>query len=121
MSLVSPPTASASVYDPSGVRSMAVTPGDGVLTVTWNPPADPGQAFYGGQAYIRWYSVRLSSSGNPVCQGGETSCTIRGLQNGQSYTIYIQACNSNNTGALFSYCTWDSEVTVGVTPCCSVP
>ena len=113
--------ASASSYDPSEVRSMAVTPGDGTLTVTWDPPANPGLSFNGGQAEIRWYTVKLSSYGNAVCQGGETSCTIRGLTNGQSYTIYIQACNSNNTGAPFSYCVWDSTVTVSGTPCCSVP
>jgi hypothetical protein len=117
--------ASATSYDPSEVRNTAVTPGDGTLAISWVAPADPGLSLfsgsYGQQAYIRWYTVKLSAYGNPVCQGGETSCTISGLTNGQSYTIYIQACNSNNDGALFSYCLWDSVVTISGTPCCGVP
>jgi hypothetical protein len=123
--LVSPTSALASSYDPGPVGNVAVTSGPGTLTVSWSPPSNPGLGLYStgcGLASIRWYEVSTTSygSGSPGCTYVTgTSCTLTGLTNGQSYTLYIEACNSNNTG---SYCLWSSTVTAGpFTPCCSVP
>lgn len=120
--LVAPTSAAASSYDPGPVENVSVVPGPGSLTVSWSPPSDPGLAFTGGGAYMRYYQVSTTSygSGNDGCTlVFDTTCTLGGLTNGQSYTVYIKSCNSNNSD---TYCLWYTRYFAGsFTPCCSVP
>ncbi len=63
--------------------------GDGVLTVSWAPPENPGSP-------ITEYQVSISpmAGGSPTITERGTSTTIRGLVNGQRYTVQVRALNS---------------------------
>ena len=60
------------------------TPGDGQVTLTWDPPEDNG-------APISDYLVSYQG-GSQVCP--HASCTLTGLVNGRSYAFTVQARNA---------------------------
>ena len=77
---------------PSAPRNLTLTPGDGKITVTWDPPADSGYP-----PEIRWYQVSYRPSGattwsQPVARSWlqvPTRAVIEGLTNGQSYDVRV--------------------------------
>ena len=71
-----------------------LTPDDQEIEVTWDAPADNGDAITG-------YEVRYRPVTNPASawtghshSGAGTSATIDGLTNGQSYQVQVRALNS---------------------------
>jgi hypothetical protein len=84
----SPPTDAKRVTPfstPSQVTGLKLSPGDGSLRASWNPAESPG-------ATIAGYDYRLGEGGW-VSAGSDTSTTITGLTNGDSYDVQVRACN----------------------------
>ena len=93
-----PSSASAPVLVDAVPEQMAaptVEGTDGGLIVSWTPATTRGSA-------IHTYTVFVTSlaGGQPIAQsvsGSETSTTVRGLRNGASYLVSIQAQNNAKT------------------------
>ena len=68
--------------------------GNGQVTVSWTAPASSG-----GPA-ISSYTAHAGSS---TCTTSTTSCTITGLTNGTSYTVYVTATNGAGLTSPASY------------------
>lgn len=64
--------------------------GAGISDVMWTAPSDGGSA-------ISSYTV--TSSGGQTCTTATTSCTVRSLASGTSYTFTVTARNSNGDSA----------------------
>ena len=87
-------SASASVTM-SGVPSQPAQPsataGNATIDVSWTAPADNGSPITG-------YTVTATTANGPAAScsttGGDTSCTISGLRNGQNYTVTVVARNA---------------------------
>ena len=79
---------------PGAPVDVTVTPGDGSLSVTWNPPGVTSSP-------ITSYTVKaLDVSGTVAgtCTAGGGGCTVTGLKNGTTYTVVVVATNANGTG-----------------------
>lgn len=70
---------------PGPPTDVQVEPGDGRVTVRWQPPKDDG-----GSAILEY-----TASSNPSCTvaAPETSCTVTGLTNGEGYRFTVTATN----------------------------
>ncbi len=92
----SPASAPSSPVTPVGVPTApaitTVTPGNGSVTVAFNPPAS------NGGAPITSYKV-TSSPGNISNSGAASPITVSGLTNGTAYTFTVTATNSAGTGS----------------------
>jgi putative cell wall-binding protein len=74
---------------PQVPRSVAATPGNAQLTVTWTAPASDGGT------PVRGYTVTTTPGGNTLEVGPNVrSATVTGLANGTSYTVAVRAVNS---------------------------
>ena len=82
---------------PGAPSAVVATPGDGTLSVTWNPPADTGgspvtgyvlQTFLTGGAFVSTQSVGAAT----------TSAAVTGLTNGVSYHVVVRAVNAIGQG-----------------------
>ncbi len=80
---------------PGPVRNLRVTAGDGLLEVDWDEPFDDGgKNLTGYHLQHKPSSMVTWPGGSTVVEpGSETSETIRGLTNGLSYDVRVQACN----------------------------
>jgi outer membrane protein OmpA-like peptidoglycan-associated protein len=74
---------------PTGVMATA---GDGSATVSWTAPTD------NGGADITGYSVTADPGGQTCTTTGDTTCTVTGLTDGDSYTFAVTATNGAGTG-----------------------
>jgi len=85
---------------PSGLPGVATnvtaTAGNQSVEVSWTPASDNGSSITG-------YTV--SDGSGHTCTTAETSCTVTGLTNGDSYTFTVVATNANGDGSA----SWDSN------------
>lgn len=91
---------------PGAPTNVVATPGDAQVTLSWQPPTNGGAPT----------SYRVAfDAGNPGCvaQAPATTCTVRGLSNGSSYTFIVYAVNAVGETA--------SLRTSGVTPMAGLP
>ncbi|MDE0193008.1 MAG: fibronectin type III domain-containing protein, partial [Gammaproteobacteria bacterium] len=84
-SVTATPTGAA--QEPTAPQNLMATPGDGEVTLMWEPPANDG----GGD--IELYNYRVGD-GTWMPNGLALTATVTGLTNGQSYTFEVQAVNS---------------------------
>ncbi|MEM9204274.1 MAG: fibronectin type III domain-containing protein, partial [Actinomycetota bacterium] len=69
--------------NPNTPQNVTVTPdGDGNADVSWDPPPNP-------DGDIDGYVVTVSPDGEGCTTDGETTCTVTGLINGQTYTFTV--------------------------------
>ena len=79
-------------YVATGVTA-APTGTSGELAVSWTPPTDVG-----GSA-LTLYAAKTTSGGfSCTATPPATACTLSGLTNGTTYTVYVEAKNSTGTG-----------------------
>ncbi len=78
---------------PSAPRNVTVSPGNGSVTVTWEPPEDDG-----GSAITHYTVVAGPGGASCTVNAPDTSCTITGLENGVSYTFTVTAYNGVGEG-----------------------
>ena len=80
---------------PSVPRSLAATPGDKKVDLTWSAPANDGNVA------ISSYKVQTSLDGTTWANAGSPtarSFSVTGLSNGKNYSIRVAAVNSIGTG-----------------------
>ncbi len=87
---VSTVTANGSVTIVMPPRDAVALPGNGSVTVSWTPPSM-------GLNGISQYRVTLSNGSTCTAMPPQTSCTISGLNNGQSYTAIVEAITTSGT------------------------
>lgn len=81
------------LLDPPAVpTAVRVHPGSRNAALQWSPPADDGGS------PITFYRV-TASPGGAMCTTSATSCTLTGLQNGQTYRFSVSAENRIGQGA----------------------
>ncbi len=83
------PTASV----PSAPQNLVATPGDGQVTLSWNPPQSDGGA------EITHYEVSCDNGATWVEASSGNSHTFTNLTNGIEYTFKVRAVNSAGNGA----------------------
>jgi hypothetical protein len=86
----------------SAPQSVHATAGDASATLSWSPPSSDGGA------PIESYTA-TSQPDDRTCTTSATSCTVKGLTNGTSYTFTVVAKNAGGTGPA-------SSVSNAVTP-----
>ena len=78
---------------PDGPTGVAVTPGDGALTVTWTPPASDG-----GSPLAGYDVTALPRTGTAAAvtslAAGAIEATLTGLANGVAYDVTVAARNA---------------------------
>ncbi len=77
---------------PGAPTSVAVTPGNRTLGVTWSPPTDSGGAPVTGYQYSTGSTWRSVPS-------GASTFTITGLSNGRTYQVRLRAVTMAGAGA----------------------
>lgn len=92
-------------FPPGPPRDVVAVPGDGAVSVSWEPPASVGSF------PVSSYQVE-DESGRHTClvsvASGETlECVIDGLVNGQEYAFRVRALNGAGWGA---WSTWSDPV-----------
>ena len=96
-------TVSVSADIPGTPVGLTARPGDGSITLSWNPPADDG-----GNP-ITEYRIRYKRDGTTTSQNpyvrvrkligpSVRSHALTGLANGQGYTVHVWAVNANGEG-----------------------
>jgi hypothetical protein len=70
---------------------VTATAGDALVTASWTPPADDGNAA------VTNYTATVAPGGG-TCTSTTTSCAISGLANGTAYTVSVTATNAVGTG-----------------------
>lgn len=78
---------------PGPPRITSVLPAPRALRVTWVPPADPG-----GAPVERYRAVADPGGGWCEVVAPTTTCTISDLNNGQFFTVTVQAANAAGFG-----------------------
>ena len=98
---------SASELEPTNVR---VTPGDGILGVTWEPPAEQDMTLvkyvvnytiprlYGHNQGLKFCGWNYAGATWTDVASTQTSYTITGLQNGQEYCVRVGARFARTSG-----------------------
>jgi len=85
-----------------GLSHVRATPGNNLATIAWDPaPIDP-IAYFVPPVYkvnLVVYSFNGYWHGGPSCTTSSTSCTIRGLTNGQKYWVNVSETNIGGTEA----------------------
>ena len=84
------------VRPPTAPKSLTLTPGNGQITATWEPPEDLGHP------PITGYIVSYRLDGTPTWQQfhqSATSKTFTGLTNGSLYHVRVWVSNITGTGA----------------------
>ena len=94
---------------PSAPESVHATAGDASAALSWSPPSSDGGAA------IESYTA-TSQPGGQACTTATTSCTVKNLTNGTSYTFTVVAKNSAGTGAASSAS--NAVTPVAVLPAC---
>jgi len=79
------------VTSPSPPTGVVASPRDGAVLASWRPGDDGGAAITSFTA--------IASPGSASCSAAAASCTIRGLRNGQRYSISVTATNAHGTSA----------------------
>ena len=84
---------------PGAVATLTLTPADGALELSWQPPASPGASAV--TAYE--HRVRLASTGALVHDWAsvaaiERSATVTGLENGVAHDVDVRALNASGAG-----------------------
>lgn len=91
------PIRAYNISPPTSPTGLVITPGSGVLTISWNSVADPTG---GGEVFA--YYIRLTTGGNIVVSGyteaGLRNVTIGGLANGTAYNVEVIARSQNGIG-----------------------
>lgn len=80
---------------PAAPESVHATAGDASASLTWLAPAT------NGGAVIESYTA-TSAPGGHTCTTSATTCEVKGLSNGTSYTFTVVARNSAGAGAASS-------------------
>ena len=79
---------------PEAPQSLRFTPGDRQVTLRWRAPTNDG-----GAALTHYEYEQDDGSGTWISTGGTaTSHTVRGLNNGQTYTFRVRAVNALGSG-----------------------
>ncbi len=95
-SSTSPPTATTVAPAVPGVPAVTqVSAGDGVVTVTWSPPA-----FDGGRPVLRYQVTAAPSGAGRSVGGSTTTVTLTGLADGTRQCVQVQAINQVGGGPL---------------------
>lgn len=77
---------------PAAPQALAATPGDGELALTWQADAD---------AEISTYLVSTDGGATWTTTGSARAAyTVRGLTNGQTYSVQVRAANGAGTGPI---------------------
>jgi len=82
---------------PSQPRNVTAAAGDGVATVSFDPPKTDGGS------PVTVYTV-TSHPGGIRAQGGKSPILVKGLTNGRTYTFTVTAGNSVGTGPATAAC-----------------
>ena len=75
---------------PGAPRNLTATPGDGEVTLTWDPPLSDG-----GTPIIR-YEYQVDEGAWSETDGGPARHVVDGLTNGTPYRFAVRAINSVN-------------------------
>lgn len=81
------------VLPPGPPTKVVPAPADRALVVSWHPPLDEGGAPVTGYEAVTQPRLGSCTTVAPV-----TSCTISGLNNGQSFTVTVRAFNVAGPG-----------------------
>ena len=79
---------------PSMPQMLTATVGDMMVVLSWTAPASDG-----GPSIIR-YEYNVDGGGTWMSTGQETTATVTGLTNGQTYTFGVRAVNDAGNGAM---------------------
>ena len=87
-------TPRAAITAPSAPRNLAASPGNALVTITWEPPADDGgSALTGyqmrGGLQTSWVTLQATETG---------PATFPNLENGREYTFEVRAVNDIGPG-----------------------
>ncbi|MYD66282.1 MAG: hypothetical protein F4X26_09955 [Chloroflexi bacterium] len=94
----------APTVNPRAPRIVSATPGDAVVTLQWDPPANPdGTAIWAYDVRIKFTSdtdLQLWIPRDWVVSGCSTTCSYEadGLINGHSFDFQVRAVYENGTG-----------------------
>lgn len=78
----------ASAAAPGTPKNLVLTPGDGTITATWEPPDDDG-----GTPIERYFLEFVEKSLSYNLSGDTFSFTFTSLENGTEYTVRVWAYN----------------------------
>jgi len=78
---------------PSPPTGVALTAGNGQVTINWGAPASNGGTAITSYT-VRAYTAHLGGAQAGACVSGTTSCAIGGLANGTTYFFDVFATNS---------------------------
>ena len=77
---------------PSPPTAVIASPGNGSVIVSWDPPANTGNA-----AITKYTATAAGVTAASCTTTGALNCTITGLTNGTSYTVTVTATNAAGT------------------------
>ena len=80
---------------PTVPLDLSATPGDGQVTLSWQPPAE-----LGGSAITAYRVFRNGFQIHQTADGSTLSHTVTGLANGQSSTYRVAAVNASGAGSV---------------------
>jgi hypothetical protein len=90
---------------PPPPRGVTATPGDGRVTLSWNPVRGDtvqGYRVYYGTRSGEYLGTAASQGSSPIDVGSDTGLTIRGLENGRLYYFAVAAYDESMRSLLYS-------------------